>query len=262
LTYTIAVAGKGGSGKTSLASLIIRYLVNRGDGPVLAVDADANANLGEGLGLSVNGTIGGIIATFNDEKLGIPPGLTKEAYLKIKLNETIVESRGVDLVTMGRGEGPACYCYPNNVLRHFVEELSANYRYVVIDNEAGMEHLSRRTSRDIDELLLVSGHSVKGVRTIARIRELVTELKLSVAHQAVVINLVPDGLDNRVAAELGRLGLEAGAILPYDDVIKEYDLEQRPLLELSESSPAVGAVAGMMLRIIHRSPSKVKGAVK
>ena len=262
MTYTIAVAGKGGSGKTSLASLIIRYLVNKGEGPVLAVDADANANLGEGLGLSVNGTIGTIIATFNEEKLGIPPGLTKEAYLEIKLNETIVESRGVDLVTMGRGEGAACYCYPNNVLRKFVEELSANYRYVVIDNEAGMEHLSRRTSRDIDELLLVSDHSVKGVRTLARIRELVTELKLNVAHQTVVINFVPDSLDSRVAAELDRLGLEAGTILPYDATIKEHDLEQRPLLELPDSSPAARAVAGLMERIIHQNLSKIKGAVK
>jgi CO dehydrogenase maturation factor len=262
LTYTIAVAGKGGSGKSSLASLIIRYLVKRGDGPVLAVDADANANLGEGLGLSVGGTIGGIIASFNDEKLNIPPGLTKEAYLQIKLNETIVESRGVDLVTMGRGEGAACYCYPNNVLRSFIEKLSDNYRYVVIDNEAGMEHLSRRTSRDIDELLLVSDHSVKGVRTLARIRELVTELKLTVAHQTVVINFVPDGLDGRIIAELARLELEAGAILPYDEAIKEHDLEQRPLLELPENSPAARAVAGLMERVLHRGPSKIKGAVK
>ena len=262
MTYTIAVAGKGGSGKSSLASLIIRYLVNKGEGPVLAVDADANANLGEGLGLSVGGTIGGIIANFNEEKLGIPPGLTKEAYLEIRLNETIVESRGVDLVTMGRGEGAACYCYPNNVLRKFVEELSANYRYVVIDNEAGMEHLSRRTSRDIDELLLVSDHSVKGVRTIARIGELVKELKLTVAHQTVVISFVPDGLDSRVAAELTRLGLEAGAILPYDEIIKEHDLEQKPLLEMPKSSAAARAVVGLMERILYRSPSEIKGAVK
>jgi len=262
LTYTIAVAGKGGSGKTSLASLIIRYLVNKGEGPVLAVDADANANLGEGLGLSVGRTIGTIIATFNDEKMGIPTGLTKEAYLQIKLNESIVESRGVDLVTMGRGEGAACYCYPNNVLRKFVEELSANYRYVVIDNEAGLEHLSRRTSRAIDELLLVSDHSVKGVRTLARIKRLVTELKLAVAHQTVVINLVPDSLDSRVATELDRLELKAGVILPYDETIKEHDLEQRPLLELPDSSTAAKAVAGLMEKIIHQNPSKIKGAVK
>ena len=150
MAFSIAVAGKGGSGKTSLSSLVIRYLMKKGAVPILAIDADPNANLGESLGLDIKQTIGSIIASFNEEKINIPPGMTKEAYLDIKLNEAIVETKGLDLVTMGRGEGPDCYCYPNLLLRKFADTLSGNYPYMVMDNEAGMEHLSRRTTQDVD----------------------------------------------------------------------------------------------------------------
>jgi len=128
LSYNIAVAGKGGSGKTTVASLVVRYLKKNGLEPILAVDADANANFGESLGLNVRQTIGAIIATFNEEKINIPPGMTKEAYLEIKLNGAMVESKGLDLVTMGRGEGPDCYCYPNLLLRKFMDSMTGNYR--------------------------------------------------------------------------------------------------------------------------------------
>jgi CO dehydrogenase maturation factor len=250
LAFTIAVAGKGGSGKTSLASLVIRYLMKKGAGPILAIDADPNANLGESLGLDIKQTIGSIIASFNDEKINIPPGMTKEAYLDIKLNETIVESRGLDLVTMGRGEGPDCYCYPNVILRKFADSLAGNYPYMVMDNEAGMEHLSRRTTQDVDELLIVSDHTVKGVRTIARIIELVEELKLVVKRQSVIINLVPDGLDPMVAAELQRLGLKPTATIPQDEELVKYDIQMKPLLGLPDSSKAVKAVGALMNKLI------------
>ena len=127
MSFNIAVAGKGGSGKTSVASLVIRYLMENGAGPILAVDADPNANLGESLGLDIKQTVGSIIASFNEEKINIPPGMTKEAYLEYKLNEIIVEAKGLDLVTMGRGEGPECYCYPNVILRKFADTLAENY---------------------------------------------------------------------------------------------------------------------------------------
>ena len=136
LTIKLAVAGKGGSGKTSVTSLVIRYLKKNGKVPILAVDADPNANLGESLGLQVGQTIGTILAGFQHEKISIPPGMTKEAYLDYKLNETIVESAGLDLITMGRGQGPECYCYPNTVLKKFIDGLSDNYAYMVMDNEA------------------------------------------------------------------------------------------------------------------------------
>ena len=246
MSFNIAVAGKGGSGKTSLASLVIRYLMKKGAGPVLAIDADPNANLGESLGLDIKQTIGSIIASFNDEKINIPPGMTKEAYLDIKLNEAIVETKGLDLVTMGRGEGPECYCYPNVILRKFADTLSGNYPYMVMDNEAGMEHLSRRTTQDVDELLIVSDHTVKGVRTVARIIELVDELKLVVKRQLVIINQVPDGLDPMVSEELKRLGIKPTATIPRDEELAKYDIQMKPLLELPDSSKAVRAIGNLM----------------
>jgi CO dehydrogenase maturation factor len=250
LSFNIAVAGKGGTGKTSVTSLVIRYLMKKKAGPILAVDADPNANLGESLGLDIKQTVGSIIASFNEEKINIPAGMTKEAYLDFKINDTIVEAKGLDLVTMGRGEGPDCYCYPNVILRKFADTLSGNYPYMVMDNEAGMEHLSRRTTQNVDELLLVSDHSVKGVRTIARIKGLVDELKLNVKRQSVLINLVPDGLDPIVAKEMSRLGIEPTAIIPLDDAIYQYDIQLKPLLDLPDSSRAVQAVNNLMTRLL------------
>ncbi len=250
MSFNIAVAGKGGSGKTSLASLVIRYLVKKEAGPILAVDADPNANLGESLGLDIGQTVGSIIASFNDEKINIPPGMTKEAYLDVKLNEAIVETKGLDLVTMGRGEGPECYCYPNTILRKLANTLSGNYPYMVMDNEAGMEHLSRRTTQDVDELLLVSDHTVKGVRTIARIIELVDELKLVVKRQSVIINQVPDGLDPMVVEELKRLGIKPAATIPQDETLVNYDIQMKPLLELPDDSKAVQAINNLMTKLL------------
>jgi CO dehydrogenase maturation factor len=249
LTIKLAVAGKGGSGKTSITSLAIRYLKKNGKVPILAVDADPNANLGESLGLAVGQTIGTILAGFQYEKISIPPGMTKEAYLDYKLNETVVESAGLDLITMGRGQGPECYCYPNTVLKKFIDGLSDNYAYMVMDNEAGMEHLSRKTTDEVDALLLVSNHSVKGVRAIARILDLVVELKLRIKRKIVVINMVPDELDPLVANELNRLGLKADAIIPRDEALYRYDLEQKPLMEMPDNSPAVQAVNRLMATI-------------
>ena len=250
MSFNIAVAGKGGSGKTSVTSMVIRYLINNKTGPILAIDADPNANLGESLGLDIKQTIGSIIASFNEEKINIPSGMTKESYLDIKLNETIVESKGLDLVTMGRGEGPDCYCYPNLILRKFVDTMVDNYPYMVMDNEAGMEHLSRRTTQNVDELLLISDHSVKGVRTLARIRELVDELKLEVKRQSVLINMVPDGLDPVVAEELKRLDLNPTATIPLDEEVYQYDLKLKPLLDLPDTSKAVKTVGDLMTKLL------------
>jgi CO dehydrogenase maturation factor len=249
MSIKIAVAGKGGCGKTSVTALVIRYLKKNGKTPILAVDADPNANLGESLGLKVGLTIGKILDDFQHEKISIPPGMTKEAYLDYKLNETLVESQGLDLITMGRGQGPECYCYPNTVLKKFIDGLSDSYAYVVMDNEAGMEHLSRKTTEDVDALLLVSNHSVKGVRAIARILELVTELKLHVKKTVIIVNIVQDKLDPLVAEELKRLGLKADAVIPEDKTLYRFDLEQKPLSEMPDNSPAVQAVAALMAKI-------------
>lgn len=257
MTFSIAVAGKGGSGKTSITSLVIRYLKNKKPGPILAVDADANVNLGDSLGMPVKQTIGGIIASFNEEKIDIPAGLTKEAYLEYRLNEAIVESEGIDLITMGRGEGPDCYCYPNVVLRKTIDSLSGNYAYVVMDNEAGMEHLSRRTTQNIDALVLVSSHSIKGIRTVARIKELVSELRLNVKRQFLVVNMVPGGLAPAVRDELDVLGLTPASLVPEDELLYEYDLKQRPLLDLPDGSQAVVAVNELMDTILNMKQSTI-----
>jgi CO dehydrogenase maturation factor len=258
LSFNIAVAGKGGSGKTSIASLIIRYLKNSGLGPVLAVDADPNANLGESLGLDIKQTVGRMLYDFQRDKIRIPPGMTKEAYLEYKLNEVMVEAKGLDLLTMGRGEGPDCYCYPNAVLRKFVDTLSGNYGYMVMDNEAGMEHLSRGTTKDVDELLIVSDHSVKGVRTVVRIINLVGELKLTVKRQSVIINLVPAELDPLVIAELSRLGISPTALIPFDEEVYQYDLKQKPLLDLPDTAKAVAAVNSLMGKLLPTEKVQLK----
>ena len=250
MTISIAVAGKGGSGKTTVASLVIRYLERNDSEPILAVDADPSANLAESLGLEVRETVGSIIASFNEEKINIPPGMTKENYLEYRLNQSLVESRELDLVTMGRGEGPECYCYPNLILRKLIDTLADNYACVVMDNEAGMEHLSRRTTQNIDELLIVSNHSVKGVRTVAQIEDLVTELKLVVKRRSVIINFAPPELDPLVREELSRLGIEPLATIPLDDEVAKYDLKLRPLLDLPDSSKAVVAVNDLMAQLL------------
>ncbi len=249
MSFNIAVAGKGGSGKTSIASLVIRYLKKNGSGPILAVDADPNANLGESLGLVVNKTVGSMLDEFQRDKINIPPGMTKETYLEYKLNEIIVEGKDLDLITMGRGEGPECYCYPNLILRKFTDTLVENYTYTVMDNEAGMEHLNRRTTQNVDQLLIISDHTVKGVRTVARIRDLVAELKLVVKKQSVIINFAPTKLDPLVIEELDRLGIEPTSVIPEDEQVYEYDLKLEPLLDLPDTSKAVRAVSDLMVNL-------------
>jgi len=246
LTYTIALAGKGGVGKTSVSSLIIRQLLKNSLTPILAVDADANANLGESLGLCVPQTVGGLIASFNKAKLNLPSGITKEAYLEYQLNTTLAESHGLDMISMGRGEGDGCYCYPNTILRSYIDKLSRNYRYVVMDNEAGMEHLSRRTTQNVDHLFIISDHSVKGVRTLGRIRQLIDEMKLNVSRISVIINMVSGTLDPRLGQEIDKLGIAYTDTVPADEMIREFDLKQTPLLKLPDNSPAVQAVAKIL----------------
>ena len=253
MSFSIAVAGKGGSGKTSVASLVIRYLKNNGSGPILAIDADPNTNLGESLGLEVKQTVGSVLDNFQKTKINIPPGMTKEVYLDYKLNEIIVESKEIDLLTMGRGEGPECYCYPNLIVRKFADTLAENYAYVVMDNEAGMEHLSRRTTDNIDELLIISNHSVKGVRTVARIKDLVTQLKLAVKRQSAIINFAPSKLDPLVVNELSRLEIEPAAIIPVDKAMYEYDLKLKSLLDLPDNSEAVIAINQLMAKLLTRT---------
>jgi len=251
LGKVIAMAGKGGTGKTTLSALIIRYLKRKGRGPILAVDADPNANLADALGLKVNKSLGAAREDFFNSKMNLPPGMPKETYLEMKMHETLVESQGVDLLVMGRPEGPGCYCYANNILRRHIDLLAKNYPFVVMDNEAGMEHLSRRTTQGVDHLLFLSDYSIKGIRTVGKIKELIGELKLSIKEKYLVVDRAPEELAPGFRQEVQEQELELLGTVPMDQLILEYDLQGKPLLDLPDDSPAVQVVSRMMEKMIH-----------
>ena len=249
----IAMAGKGGTGKTTLSALIIRHLQKKGLGPILAVDADPSSNLGDALGLPVKQSLGTAREDFFDTKGQLPPGMTKESYLEMKLHEILVESKGLDLLVMGRPEGPGCYCYANNILRRHLDILAKNYPFVVMDNEAGMEHLSRRTTQGVDYLLFLSDYSIKGIRTVGKIRQLIDELKLSVKERHLVVDRAPQDLDPGFCREIQGQGLDLLGTVPNDPSISEYEMKGKPLLCLPDESPAVQIVAEMMEKMFHES---------
>lgn len=249
MSFHIAVAGKGGTGKTTVTGLILRYLVARGEGRVLAVDADANMNLNEVLGLKVHQTIGQIRENLG----GVPAGMTKDAYINYRSQECLIEADGFDLICMGRPEGAGCYCYANTLCKKYVDEMADAYRYVVLDNEAGMEHLSRRTTHNMDLMFAVTDSSARGIQAAKRIEELVKELRLKIGKLALIVNRVPEGrLEPATQAEIERMGLELAGVIPTDPNVYRFDLEGKPTFGLPEDSPAVLAVAQIMDKYLSR----------
>ncbi len=246
---TIAMAGKGGTGKTTLAALLIRGLMLGGKRPVLAVDADPNSTLGETLGLPPGRTVGDTIDSYIDERDGVPPGMTKDAYLGLRLSEILVESAGFDLLVMGRPEGQGCYCAVNNVLRMHLDALTSNYAAVVMDNEAGMEHVSRHTTRQVDHLVLVSDNTIRGVKAAGRISALCDDLEIGVGARWLVVNRAQDGVAPAVRREAAAAGLEVAAAIPEDQQVVRLELSGRSLLELPDDSSAASA-AGRLLRMM------------
>ena len=235
----IAVSGKGGTGKTTIASLIVRYLLRKNDKPILAVDADPNANFGDALGVKVENTVGKVLDVFLKEKEKLPTGVVKESLIDYKLSEILVEDKGFDLLSMGQGEGPGCYCYPNTVIRNYIEKLASNYKHVVIDNEAGMEHISRRTNGSLDLLLLVSDPSMKGIRTCKKLEDLVKELGLTIKKTYLIVNRVSQEAPVQIMEEVQRLNLNLLQVIPEDPHIVDSELRGIPMLHLDESSPSV-----------------------
>ncbi len=246
MSYVIAVAGKGGTGKTTLAGLMVRALTRDGRGPVLAVDADPNACLDVTVGLAATKTISDVL----DESHGlrdVPANMPKPVWLEYHLEDCLAEGRGVDLIVMGRPEGAACYCSANQMLRNYLDRIIGSYPSVVIDNEAGMEHLSRRTTRDVDLLLVVSDATMTGARAARRIADLVRELGLPVKRIAVAVNEA-DAMADPVAEVLSSDGLEFAGFVPHDPSIVEMELAGRPVSELPDDAPAVRAVAAILDR--------------
>lgn len=247
MTYSIGMAGKGGSGKTTLAGLLIKYLVREGKTPVLAVDADSNANLNEVLGLEVGETLGD---AREEMKKGVATGMTKDVFIEMKLEQSVVEAKNFDLVVMGRPEGAGCYCAANTLLTQSLDRLIDNYAYMVIDNEAGMEHISRLTTSNIDLLLIVSDASRRGILSAARILELTNELGLQINRKAFIVNQVKEGLVETIKNMVHEYPLDLIGIIPEDIQVHDFDLAGRPTIELDEGSKALQAAFDIFDKII------------
>lgn len=235
--HTIALTGKGGVGKTTLAALIIDWLVARGEAPVLAVDADSNANLHEALGVSYAATVGGIRESARSEIPG-KQGMAKQEFLDLRVQEALVEQTGFDLIVMGRPEGQGCYCFANNILRSVLDKLSKQYKHIVVDSEAGLEHISRRTLLALDWLLIVSDASVRGVRTARRVSELADEVSLGAARRGLIVNRVPNGeLTPALEAEIAATGLPLLAVIPFDPAVAAMDAGGMSVQQIPSDAP-------------------------
>lgn len=242
MAYIFAFAGKGGTGKTTLAGLTIRYIIEKRKKPVLAVDADSNSCLNEALGVHVPTTIGNL----REESLQVirsgakrPGGMSMEQLFDYQIEQSLVESKGFDLMVMGRPEGPGCYCAANNIIRKYTDKLSAAYPYVVIDNEAGMEHLSRRTTHRVNLLLIVSDPTVKGLRTAKRIGLLVDELQLDIENRSVIINKASETEFSALRERAEEEELQIAGCVPIDPVIADFDLYGKPVFHIPSEAKAL-----------------------
>jgi CO dehydrogenase maturation factor len=248
MPFSIALAGKGGTGKTTVAGLLIKYLVKMNKTPILAVDADSNVNLNEVLGLKVADTLGN--AREEMKKGVVPGGMTKDVFISMKLQQAIVEDDGFDLIVMGQPEGPGCYCAANTLLINFLDKLVGNYPYIVMDNEAGMEHISRLTTNNVDILLTISDTSRRGLQAAMRINDLAKDLNIGVAKSYLIINQAKETPSDTVLDLIKDNGLELAGIIPEDNMVYEYDLEGRPTIELPEENKSVKAAFEIFEKII------------
>ncbi|BCV21278.1 carbon monoxide dehydrogenase accessory protein CooC [Moorella sp. Hama-1] len=242
----IAVAGKGGTGKTTFAALLIRYLIEQHRGSILAVDADPNANLNEALGVKIDTVIADILDATKNPK-AIPEGMSKDIFVQYQLAQAMVETKDFDLLTMGRPQGPGCYCYPNDLLRKHLETLSDNYDYMVIDSEAGLEHISRRIIQDVSDLFVMSDASARGIRSAGRVRELVQELQLPIKNMYLVVTKTTGDI-TPLQGEIERTGLPLAGVIPHDEQVADFDINSRPLFALPASSVSVQAVNSILAR--------------
>ena len=248
MQYTIALAGKGGTGKTTMAGMLIKYLVKKEKTPVLAVDADSNANLNEVLGLEVKETLGN--AREEMKKGVVPGGMTKDIFMEMKMEEAMVEAPGYDLIVMGQPEGAGCYCAANTLLAGFMERLSGNYPFIVMDNEAGMEHISRLTTKNVDVLLIVTDPSRRGLQAAIRIDDLARRLNIVVGKSYVVINQAKEAPSEMALKMIADGGVELIGTVPEDRTIYDFDFNGRPTIEMPDDSASVQAAFGIFDKIV------------
>ena len=263
MTTTIAIAGKGGTGKTTLAGLLIGRLAKAKAGPILAIDADPASNLNVVLDLPLEKTVGDIREETSEKARAnlLEAGIAKRDLLDYEINSNVVEGVDVDLLAMGRPEGPGCYCAANNMLRAIIDALADSYPWVVIDNEAGLEHLSRRTTRDVDVLLIVSDATLRGVTTAGRIAALLDELNTKVGRHYLIVNRAGNGLSPELTRAIEQNGLELLAVLPDDPVVAEFDAAGRPLVQLPVGSALSGALEPVVATLLsHEKGKEAAGA--
>ena len=250
--HTIAVAGKGGVGKTTTCGMIIDYLCKKGKGPVLVVDADANSNLNEVLGVEVDTTLGAIREEMAQAELkgSIPAGMTKADYAEFKFNSALIEEDDFDMLVMGRTQGKGCYCYVNGVLKTQVDKYAKNYSYVVMDNEAGLEHVARGTLPHVDTMLLISDCSRRGIQAVARVAEMIGDMNLNPSQLGLIVNRAPGGvLDDGVKAEIEKHGLNLLGVLPQDEGVYRCDCDGEPSAKLPASNPVKVALKEILQKI-------------
>jgi len=247
---TIAISGKGGTGKTTIAALTIRWLSEQAIRPVLAVDADSNVNLNDMLGVELKETIGAVREEMKTLANKLPGGMTKQQFLEYKIQRSLVETPDFDLIAMGRPEGPGCYCYANNLLRDILSTLSSNYQYVVIDNQAGMEHLSRRIAQNIDYLLIISDPTMRGIRASGKISRLIIELDTRIREKYLILNRIQDAFPQLIKKTIEEEGLKLLCSIPEEKTLLELDQNGKPIWEISSESPVWEAVDQFMTKLI------------
>jgi CO dehydrogenase maturation factor len=262
MTTTIALAGKGGVGKTTISAMVIKYLSQTQPGAILAIDADPSSNLNMVLGLDLEWTVGDIREGLLDKvktsltaggaAMGtIDGGITKREYLDYEIRSSLSEGSRFDLIAMGRSEGVGCYCAVNHNLREVVDSISRSYRYVVIDNEAGMEHLSRRTTRDVQVLLVVSDPTQRGIVAAERIAKFRHDLDIHIENAYLILNnLSAKSIPAPLQAQIDALDIPLLGTVPANDELAEFEFSGRPLVDLGDSSPVYQAIAAMMEKVL------------
>lgn len=261
MTTTIALAGKGGTGKTTIAGMVIKYLMQTQPGAILAIDADPSSNLNLVLGLELEWTVGDIredllaqvkqTLTAGGAAMGtLPGGVSKRDYLDYQVRSSVSEGDRFDLVAMGRSEGPGCYCAVNHNLREVVDAISRNYRYVVVDNEAGMEHLSRRTTRDVQHLLIVTDPTQRGIVAAERIAGFRHQLDIHIENTGLILNRLSGDIPAPLQARIDQMDIPLLGVVPADEQLMEFEFSGRPLIELGDESPVYTAVARIMEKIL------------